>query len=118
MNMKNALATVLVLGSMLMPVAAFADNPKNPTDLKGHPRVNQVNQRVQNQHERIEQGVKNGTISKQQATQLHKERADIKTEEHAMRKADGGHLTKGDQKVLNQQMNARSKQIYQEKHPK
>jgi len=115
--MKKLLVSALLVGALLAPLAAFAQGAGNPTDLKNHPRVDQVNKRVQNQHSRIQQGVKSGKISTSQAKQLHGERHAIKTEERGMRKADNGHLTKTDQKMLNKQMNQRSKQIYDEKHP-
>lgn len=116
--MKKVVAWTLVVGMLATPLGAFAQqNPGNRTNIPNHPRVNQVNQRVKNQHNRIEQGIKSGKINKQQAHQLHQERRAIKTEERAMRKADKGHLTKQDQKILNRQLNKRSTQIYKEKHP-
>ena len=112
--MKTLLAGAIT--AAMLASGAFAAGPANPTHLKDHPRVNQVNRRVADQRARIVAGEKSGKISKTQAAQLGQERHQLKTEEHGMRKADGGHLTTADQKALNQQLNARSKQIYQEKH--
>lgn len=114
--MKKLITLALGLSLFASPMAAFAGGPGNPTHLPNHPRVNQVNKRVQNQHSRIQQGVKNGKISASQAKQLHAERKGMKTEERSMRAANNGHLTRSDQKTLNKQLNARSKQIYNEKH--
>ena len=120
MNIKvlpMRLAGILVFSMLAIPVAESA-GPANPTHLKGHPRVNQVNRRVQHQQRRIAAGVRSGKLTKQQAQQLNAERKGIKTEERAMRKADHGHLTKQDHRILNQQLNERSKQIHEEKHAK
>lgn len=117
--MRKLLA-LAILAALLIPAAAFADNPPggpgNRTNIPGHPRVDQVNNRVRNQHARIQQGVKSGKITQAQANQLYKQRHQIKTEERSMRAQDNGHLTKGDQKVINHQLNQRSKEIYNEKH--
>jgi len=83
---------------------------------KDHPRRTQVNKRLKNQNRRINQGVKNGTLDKQQAAQLHKKDRQIRQEERDMSSQNGGHITKQEQKTLNQQENAVSGQIYKEKH--
>lgn len=83
---------------------------------KDHPRRTQVNKRLKNQNRRINQGVKNGTLDKQQAAQLHKKDRQIRQEERDMSSKNGGHITKHEQKTLNQQENAVSGQIYKEKH--
>ena len=83
---------------------------------KDHPRRAQVNKRLRNQNRRINQGVKSGELNKQQARQLHKEDRQIRQEERDMASQNGGHITKQEQKTLNQQENAASKQIYNEKH--
>ncbi|MGA9110830.1 MAG: hypothetical protein WB290_11085 [Smithella sp.] len=83
---------------------------------KNHPRRAEVNKRLKNQNRRINQGVKNGQLNKQQARQLHKEDHQIRQEERDMASQNGGHITKQEKKTLNQQENAASKQIYDEKH--
>lgn len=84
---------------------------------KNHPRRAQVNKRLNNQNKRVRQGVKNGTLTKQQAAQLHKDDHQVRQEERDMASQNGGHITKQEQKTLNQQENANSKQIFDEKHP-
>ena len=83
---------------------------------KDHPRRTEVNKRLKNQNRRINQGVKNGKLTKQQAAKLHKEDHQIRQEELDMASQNGGHITKQEQKTLNQQENAVSKKIYNEKH--
>ncbi|MBS1959776.1 MAG: hypothetical protein JST80_09915 [Bdellovibrionales bacterium] len=83
---------------------------------KNHPRRAEVNERVRNQRQRIHEGVKNGTMTKDEAKKERQDLRNIKAEEHAEVKANGGHITKAEQKDLNQQLNQNSKDIYQEKH--
>ena len=78
---------------------------------KDHPRRAQVNKRLNNQSKRIKQEVETGQITKQQAAQLHTEDKQVRQEERAMASQNGGHITKQEQKTLNQQENAVSKQI-------
>jgi hypothetical protein len=55
--------------------------------------------------------VKNGTLTRSQAAALHKEDHQIRQEERDMASQNGGHITKQEQRTLNQQENALSKQI-------
>jgi hypothetical protein len=78
---------------------------------KSHPRRDQVNDRLANQNKRISQEVKQGDLTKNQAAQLHRNDRQIRKEERLMAKQNGGHITTQEQKALNQQENAVSKQI-------
>jgi hypothetical protein len=78
---------------------------------KDHPRRTEVNQRLANQNRRIHNEVKDGQISKGQAAQLHSEDHSLRQEERTMASHDNSHITKADQRALNQQENAVSKQI-------
>jgi hypothetical protein len=78
---------------------------------RNHPRRDQVNDRLANQNRRINREVKEGEITKYQAHQLHREDHTIRQEERTMAKFDKGHITKSDQKALNQQENDVSRQI-------
>ncbi len=80
---------------------------------KTHPRRAEVNARLKNQNRRIKQEVKEGELTKQQAAKLHNEDHQIRQEERDMASQNGSHITKSEQKVLNQQENAVSKQIGQ-----
>jgi hypothetical protein len=80
---------------------------------KNHPRRAEVNHRLNNQDKRIHNEVKDGQISKQQAGQLHTEDHQIRQEERDMASQNGGHITKQEQKTLNQQENGVSRQIGQ-----
>jgi hypothetical protein len=78
---------------------------------KNHPRRDQVNDRLENQNRRINQERKEGELTKAQAAKLHKEDRQIRQEERDMASQNGGHITKSEQNVLNQQENAVSRQI-------
>jgi hypothetical protein len=56
-------------------------------------------------------GVREGEITRDQAAKLHKEDHQIRQEERAMASQNGGHITRQEQKTLNQQENAVSRQI-------
>lgn len=78
---------------------------------KDHPRRHEVNARLNNQNRRIDQEVKEGDMSKAEAAKLHKEDRQIRREEQNMAAEHGGHITKQEQRKLNQQENAVSNQI-------
>lgn len=78
---------------------------------KNHPRREQVNGRLANQNARIHQEVKEGEMSRGQAATLHREDHQIRAEERTMASHDGSHITRADQRALNQQENAVSRQI-------
>ena len=78
---------------------------------RNHPRRDQVNDRLHNQNNRINNELKEGEITKPQANTLHNEDHQIRQEERDMASQNGGHITKSEQNVLNQQENGVSKQI-------
>ena len=78
---------------------------------KDHPRREQVNDRLANQNKRITKERKEGEITKAQAKNLRANDKTIRGEEKAMASQDGSHITKTDQKALNQQLNQNSQAI-------
>jgi hypothetical protein len=98
-------ASTLLLG---LAGAAHADETQWQKD---HPRRTEVNKRLDNQNARIHQEVKEGEMSKAKAAQLHKDDHQIRREERTMASQDGGHITRQEQKTLNQQENAVSRKI-------
>jgi hypothetical protein len=103
-------ATVLLLATALL-ATSIAAAPAQSNWAQNHPRREQVNDRLQNQNRRINQEVREGEITKGQAQQLHQEDHAIRQEERGMAKLNGGHITGAEQKALNQQENAVSRQI-------
>ena len=114
--MKNApkfaaLALIAGLTGTLGSPAMASDTAADTTWQKNHPRREQVNERLANQNRRIHEEVKEGEISKSQAARLHKEDQRIRQEERLMAAQNGGHITKAEQRALNQQENKVSAQI-------
>jgi Skp family chaperone for outer membrane proteins len=97
---KTALAAILFLGSFGVSQAA----PR-------HPRRAEVNTRLARQNYRIDKKVEADKMSPAEAAKLHKEDHQIRQEEKDMASQDNGHITKLEQKTLNQQENKVSKQI-------
>ncbi len=100
------LATAFAAG---VATSAMADT----TWQENHPRREQVNNRLGNQNARIHNEVKEGELTKGQAAQLHKDDHQVRKEERAMASQNGGHITKLEQKTLNQQENRVSNKIGQ-----
>jgi hypothetical protein len=78
---------------------------------KQHPRRDQVNDRLAHQNARIKREVRDGELTHAQAAALHRQDRQIRREERLMAGQNGGHITKQEQKTLNQQENAVSKKI-------
>jgi hypothetical protein len=78
---------------------------------RNHPRRDQVNDRLENQSRRINREYREGEISRGQARALHREDHNIRREERTMASMDGGHITRSEQRALNQQENVVSRQI-------
>jgi hypothetical protein len=75
-----------------------------------------INQRKENQQDRIAQGVKSGRLTAGETARLEHQQAGINKEERGMRAQDNGHLTQADRKTLHQQQNQESRRIYRDKH--
>jgi hypothetical protein len=78
-----------------------------------HPRRVEVNHRLANQDRRIHQGVREGEMSHAEAARLHRDDHQIRQEERLMASQDNGHITRQDDRALNQQENHVSRQIGQ-----
>src|SRR6201998_1928498 len=97
------------LAALILPAAAQTSNPPaNPPAT--------INQRKENQQDRIANGVASGQLTAGEIANLEKKESNLNKEEKLMRSEDNGHLTGADRKVLNQQQNQLSHQIYKDKH--
>lgn len=105
-SLKLVVASAIMLNT-LAGSSAFAATQWQ----QNHPRRTEVNQRLNNQNQRINKEVRQGEISKGQAAKLHKEDRQIRREERLMASQNGGHITKAEQRTLNQQENKVSQQI-------
>ena len=111
--MKNAFRLTLMsaaLAAFALPV--FAQTTTTPATVTG----GSIQDRKENQQDRIANGVKSGELTAGETTNLEKKESSLNQEERDMRKLDNGKLTSADKSTLNQQQNQLSKQIYQDKH--
>jgi len=90
-------ATVLMTGALY----AGTDDPR-------------IQQREQNQQQRIDQGVKSGELTPGEAGRLERQQTKIKQDEARM-KSDGK-LTKKERRKLTREQNRASKNIARKKH--
>jgi hypothetical protein len=112
-----AVAGLMSTGSAIAQTTTTSTSEAGPGVVDpGHPRVNQVNRREARQQNRIANGVKNGSLSAKQTSNLEKREASVQNREQKDMAAHNGHLTKAEQKGINRQQNRISKSIYKDKH--
>jgi hypothetical protein len=104
-NVLTAVAATLSLACVAVP--AMADTPWQAQ----HPRREEVNNRLANQHGRIHREVKEGEMSHRQAARLHRADHRIRMQERRMAARHGGHLTRREQARLNREENHVSRRI-------
>lgn len=105
---RQTLALIGLIGT----VAALSSSAHAQTSWQqSHPRRAEVNQRLANQNLRIHQEVAAGDMSQARANRLHREDHQIRQEERLMASQHGGHITRSEQRTLNQQENHVSRQI-------
>ena len=75
-----------------------------------------VNQRRENQQDRIAQGVKSGQLTAGETARVERREAHINHEVRRDRAANGGHLTAGERSHVNHQLNRTSRAIHRDKH--
>jgi hypothetical protein len=109
---RGALAALVLAGASC---AVFAQAPAAPAaDGKwaaAHPRRAEVNARLANQNRRINKEVREGEISPAKAAQLHRQDHRVRSEERTMASTNGGHITRAEQRALNQQESQISHEI-------
>ena len=91
----------------------YADKHNAAKDNFGN---SEVGRREARQQQRIGNGIQNGKLNAGETANLENREAGVKSEIHADRAANGGKLTPGERKAVNQQQNNISNSIYKEKH--
>jgi hypothetical protein len=122
-KITNALLVLAIGGGLMFASSAVAQTSSAPNQSAagagvsdpGHPRVNQVDNRLQNQKDRLEQGVKDGSLTKEQARQLNRHDQRITRQENRDMAQNGGHLTKQQQNQINKELNKNSREIHKAK---
>jgi hypothetical protein len=96
--------TGLAMGAMLLAgtTALFAEN--------------EVNQRQENQQDRIANGVGNGSLTAHETAKVEGQEAAVHHEIRTDRQANGGKLTRQEHARVNRQQNHMSREIYRDKH--
>jgi len=107
-----AFAAALTFAPVALLAQAPADTTVPPTTAPKH----DINQRKENQQDRIGQGVTSGQLTAGETSHLEGQEAGINKEESGMRAEDNGKLTTQDRKTLRTQQNQESKRIYRDKH--
>jgi hypothetical protein len=77
---------------------------------------NKVDQRRENQQDRIAQGIKSGQLTAGETAKLENQQKGINQQVSADRKANGGTLTASEKQQVNKEQNGASKSIYHKKH--
>ncbi len=109
MKLQNTgLILTAVVAGLMLPAAA-----QTTTTPAAAPAT--INQRKENQQDRIANGIQSGQLTAGETKNLEKKESEVNQEEHDMRKLDNGHLTSADRATLNQQQNVVSKDIHQDK---
>jgi hypothetical protein len=76
----------------------------------------EIQQRKENQQQRIAQGVHSGQLTAGETANLDRKEAGLNREERDMRQDNGGRLTAGQRQKINRQQNRLSRNIYRDKH--
>ncbi len=77
----------------------------------GHPRVNEVNHRIDHQQDRMQKGIANGSITARQAANDERRDANIAQRASADEARHNGHLTRREDRHLNRAENRNSRRI-------
>ena len=109
MNTKKT----LLLAAMTIAMAATAATGASAETRwdANHPRREEVNHRLHHQAMRINHERRDGEISRAEARRLHRHDHAIRQHERRMAAMNHGHLTRTEERVLNQQENHVSHEI-------
>jgi len=102
-----AFGSFLVLGGVSAAIAA--ESP-------GHPRVNEIDNRLANQQRRVDAGVNHGQINARQEERDNARDARVSRQLSRDEAIHGGHITAGEQRQLNRELNENSERIYDQRH--
>jgi hypothetical protein len=76
----------------------------------------EVGARLENQQDRISQGISSGQLTAGEAARLEAREVELRHEIAVDRNANGGKLTDAERKEINQELNGLSGRIYQQRH--
>ena len=112
LNKRNILPAALLLTGMaaIVPSSYAQSTPAPAAD------PNTIQQRKENQQDRIAQGVKSGELTPRETANLENKEAAINRETRRDRRQNGGNLTNKEKAKVQHQQNKVSRDIYRDKH--
>jgi hypothetical protein len=118
MNARNLLISTGALLLFCLPALGQSQpsTPSSTPSTTAPDKPGTIQQRKDNQQDRIAQGVDSGQLTAGETKNLENKEAAMNKEERNMRSDNNGHLTAADRANLNRQQNRMSNQIYQDKH--
>ena len=114
--MKNIRYSLIAFGLVAAFASAAASAQVNPIYIPGHGRIDQVNQRLANQQNRIDAGIADGQINARQAFRDERQDSNIAAREMRDMAEHGGHLTAAEQQHLNRSLNNDSGRIHYQRN--
>ena len=105
---------MLAVAGLLTAGTAFAQ--QNQPATQQATKEGSVNDRRQDQQQRIANGVQSGQLTAGETKNLESREANLNREIHDDRAADGGKLTQQERQQINHQQNNLSRSIYNDKH--
>lgn len=105
--MKRFMINGLTAGLLLAAAVVFTGVTANAAT---------VNQRRENQQDRIAQGVKSGQLTAHETASLEGKESRLNHQIRNDRRGDNGHLTAGERARVNREQNTLSHDIYRDKH--
>ena len=114
--MKKTTTIASILTALSLSCFMFAGTGHAGEWQNNHPRRAEVNHRLHRQNRRINAGLRHGQLNAGEAAQLHSEDQSIRNQERADAAAHNGHITRSERHQLNQEENAESRQIHEERH--
>jgi hypothetical protein len=108
MKMFSSIIPAALLAAVFTVPALAQEEP-------GHPRVNEVQGRIDNQERRIDQGINKGQLTPGQAARDTRRDARIERQLKRDEAKHGGHITKREQAQLNRELNHNSRAIHRQR---
>lgn|SRR5262249_26066826 len=105
-------ATTAMVGTLMVATPPVSAN----WFTRHHPRRAEVNHHEERQQERIAHGIRNGSISPQEAQQLESQERALRLQERNEVRANGGYLTKQQTRQLNHEEDMLSHEIHHDSH--
>ena len=111
MRNQTLLATLVGFG-----LCASLASAQTPTASSTDPHDMTINQRLENQGDRIQAGSKDDQLTKAERTKVRANDAAIRAQEKVYRHANDGTLTTAEKTQITRELNRNSRQIARERH--